>query len=220
MQIRPLITLAPEDRREAWERVVETAPNGRITEAHVAQVVREIRDPQSMAVHYSSATPEWYTPRPIIDRVVDFFDAIYLDPCSNSHDAPNVPAGAVYTESDDGLAQPWFGRVYVNPPYGDGIGRWTEKARNEYEASRNRLDPDEPELFSVESVIMLLPARVDTEWFRTLRDYAVCFLRGRLKFVGADSSAPFPSMMVYLGDEVDRFARVMQPIGDVWMRRR
>jgi hypothetical protein len=224
-QVRPLTQLEPEQQGPAWTQAVETAPNGKVTAAHVEQVVREYRpaptiiatpDPAPMAVHYSSATPEWYTPRHIIDRVLEFFDKIDLDPCSNSKTAPNVPARQVYTETDDGLAQSWFGRVYINPPYGDGIGRWTQKARDSYEAGREWADEPEDEAPHVEAIILLLPARTDTEWFGHLQKYAVCFIRGRLKFVGAENSAPFPSMLVYLGTEVDRFAQVMAPLGRVW----
>lgn len=40
-QIRPLVTLPPEKQREAWAKAVSTAPNGKVTSAHVAQVARE-----------------------------------------------------------------------------------------------------------------------------------------------------------------------------------
>ena len=45
---------------------------------------------------------------------------------------------------------------------------------------------------------MLIPARTDTKWFH---DYIygkqeVRFLPGRLKFGGATTAAPFPSMIV------------------------
>ena len=43
---------------------------------------------------------------------------IDLDPCSNSKAQPNVPALNHFTVEDDGLEQKWFGRVYMNPPYG------------------------------------------------------------------------------------------------------
>jgi hypothetical protein len=238
-QARPLSRLEPEQQIQAWQQAVETAPNGKVTAAHVEQVAREfkpaIAKPESvpppiiepepivaathlapMAVHFSSATPEWYTPRNIIDRVLEFFDEIDLDPCSNSKTNPNVPARQVYTEADDGLAQPWWGRVYVNPPYGDGIGRWTQKARDSYEAWREWASEPENEAPRVEAILLLLPARTDTEWFSHLQNYAVCFIRGRLKFVGAENSAPFPSMLVYLGDESDRFNRIMSPLGRVW----
>jgi len=40
-QIRPLVTLPPEKQREAWAKAVSTAPNGKVTSAHVAQVAKE-----------------------------------------------------------------------------------------------------------------------------------------------------------------------------------
>lgn len=42
-QARPLAALKPEQQREAWERVLETAPNGKITAAIVTQAAKEIR---------------------------------------------------------------------------------------------------------------------------------------------------------------------------------
>lgn len=65
--------------------------------------------------HQSSnaGTHEWVTPRDILDPLGDFD----LDPC-----APKVRpwdcAKHSYTIDDDGLAKPWFGRVWCNPPYG------------------------------------------------------------------------------------------------------
>jgi hypothetical protein len=40
-----------------------------------------------------------------------------------------VPAAKKYTINDDGLAQPWFGRVWMNPPYSKPspwIHKWLE----------------------------------------------------------------------------------------------
>jgi N6-adenosine-specific RNA methylase IME4/uncharacterized protein YoaH (UPF0181 family) len=42
-QARPLAALEPEQQRKAWERVLETAPNGKITAAIVTQAAKEIR---------------------------------------------------------------------------------------------------------------------------------------------------------------------------------
>jgi len=71
----------------------------------------------------------------------------------------------------------------MNPPYGATIGRWMAKAWAE--SQRGAL------------VVCLVPARVDTAWWH---DYAargeVEFLRGRLVFGPAASSAPFPSAVV------------------------
>ncbi|MBD2772512.1 hypothetical protein [Iningainema tapete] len=51
-QARPLTALPPEQQREAWKKAVSTAPSGKVTAVHVAQVAREY--------HKSSAPP---TPR-------------------------------------------------------------------------------------------------------------------------------------------------------------
>jgi hypothetical protein len=42
-QIRPLVALSPKQQQEAWNQVVSTAPNGKVTAVHVACVVNEYR---------------------------------------------------------------------------------------------------------------------------------------------------------------------------------
>lgn len=154
-----------------------------------------------MRVMGSSESPEWYTPQHIIDRVVKVFGEIDLDPCSNSHEAPNVPALNHYTAVDNGLLREWFGRIYMNPPYGDEIPQWVDRLVQAYEGEE------------INAAIALLPARVDTNWFQPLWDYALCFVKGRLRFSGAENSAPFPSVVVYLGPDVELFREAFEDIG-------
>ena len=45
-QIRPLSKLEPAQQREAWQKAVETAPEGKVTAAHVSKVVKEITGEQ------------------------------------------------------------------------------------------------------------------------------------------------------------------------------
>jgi len=164
-------------------------------------VLRVAKQP-AMAAHYSSDSPEWYTPGNILERVVRLFGRIDLDPCSNVG-KPNVPAAKHYTWADDGLQQPWAGRVYMNPPYGREIDDWVQKLAEEYEAG------------NVIEAVALVPARTDTAWFRRLRQYVRCFIFGRLSF--SDSgTAPFPSVAVYLGDHVEGFVATFGDIGDVY----
>lgn len=159
-----------------------------------------------MAVHKSSEEDEWLTPPEIVAGVVEVLGAVDLDPCSNTFGEPAVPAASRFTEADDGLASPWHGRVYMNPPYGAAIGAWVEKLRAEHAGG------------TVTEAIALVPARTDTAWFAALRDCAVCFVRGRLRFSGSDNSAPFPSVLAYFGDGRDRFAETFAPVGDIWVR--
>lgn len=65
--------------------------------------------------------------------------------------------------------------------------------------------------------VALVPARVDTKWWRTLTDGAsVCFIQGRLKFGNGVNSAPFPSAVVYLGPNPNRFAAAFGNIGTIY----
>lgn len=164
-----------------------------------------------MGVHYSSKSSEWYTPPDLLERVITVLGPIELDPCSNSHDAPNVPAQRHFTREDDGLAQSWASAaLFMNPPYGSEIGPWVEKLAADYEEHH------------VGAAIALLPARTDTAWFRRLSAYPRCFIFGRLKFVspesGEENPAPFPSMAVYLGPDAGAFQRAFAEIGDVFIR--
>ena len=151
----------------------------------------------------TSNSPEWHTPPHIIERTIPVMGAIDLDPCSNSHQCPNVPATLHYTQEDDGLVQDWHGRVYMNPPYGRVIGLWIDKLVKEYQARR------------VTQAIALLPARTDTRWMARLRSFPRCFLRGRLKFSGCENSAPFPSVVMALGCDLEAFVVAFGDIGDV-----
>jgi hypothetical protein len=45
-QARPLSKLEPEQQRQAWQKAVETAPEGKVTAAHVARVVKGMTEPE------------------------------------------------------------------------------------------------------------------------------------------------------------------------------
>ncbi len=133
-----------------------------------------------MEVHFSSKTPEWYTPQETFDSLDKEF-GFTLDPCC-THE--NAKCALHFTKDDDGLNQDWGTEiVFMNPPYGRTIKAWMCKA---YESSLNGA-----------TVVCLVPARTDTAWWH---EYAMKgeyrLLRGRLKFGGALTNAPFPSAVV------------------------
>ncbi len=133
-----------------------------------------------MSVHFSSAKAEWETPQSLFDRLHTEF-RFTLDVCAlpSTAKCPNY-----YTPEDDGLAQPWHGVCWMNPPYGREIGEWMARA---YIAP----------VWDGATVVCLVPARVDTRWWWDFaRHGEVRFLKGRLKFGGHKNSAPFPSAVV------------------------
>ena len=89
-----------------------------------------------------------------------------------------------WTEEDDALTKDWTGeRVWCNPPYGKFQHLFIRKAAK-IEASLS---------------VLLLPVRTDTRvWHECVFPHAsdIRFLKGRVKFEGAKTGAPFPSAIV------------------------
>ena len=75
---------------------------------------------------FSSKTDLWATPKDFFDRLDAEF-GFTLDACALPE---NAKCKAYYTPEQDGLAQPWEGVVWCNPPYGRQIGQWVRKARD------------------------------------------------------------------------------------------
>ena len=149
---------------------------------------------------------EWYTPPHILSLVVDLLGEIDLDPASNSDGDPWVTAHRHFTKQDDGLARPWGGRVFLNPPWNaqGSPAQWVAKLLAEFASGR------------VAEAVCLLPARVNTAWMDTLAEYPRVFVRGRLRFSDAVGEAPFAVAIVYLDDQVDRFVSVFSAVGSVY----
>lgn len=136
---------------------------------------------------FSSKTDQWETPQDFFDQLNKEFH-FTLDVCALPENAKCVD---YYTPEQDGLSMPWTGVCWCNPPYGRQIGQWVRRA-----------------LFASVSgatVVMLLPARTDTRWFHEYiySKAEIRFVKGRLKFGGADNAAPFPSMVVIYRNKED-----------------
>lgn len=140
----------------------------------------------------SSNSDEWTTPLDLYR----FLDDIYhfeLDPATTC-DNP-LDARFYITEKSDALTFSWGDySTFVNPPYSQ-ISKWVDKCIVEFNERKDLS-------FEPCPIVMLVPARTDTNWFWKLveHDYTqVYFLKGRLKFGGSKNSAPFPSCIVVFG---------------------
>lgn len=194
-RIEKIETEATEDVKEKLRR----------NEISINKAYQELINP-----HFTNNSNKWGTPHFIISCVKDVLGVIDLDPCSN-YGVPSIPANRYFTEIDDGLKKKWSGRVYVNPPYGSDIIDWVKKSVYEYEIS------------NVCELILLTPSRTDTKWFRLLNKYIRCFINGRLKFSQngingyGGNVAPFPSMVVYMGENIDNFVDCFSKVGDIYI---
>jgi hypothetical protein len=131
---------------------------------------------------------EWYTPPEIFEALGLTFD---IDVCAPPGGLPWIPAKRSLSRADDGLSVAWEGRVWMNPPYGKGIGRWMRK------------------LGAHGNGIAFVHARTGTEWWRQAMTQAtaVCFVAGSVRFIrGATGhrpagSSPMPLVLLAYGFE-------------------
>lgn len=141
-----------------------------------------------MAQNFNANGPgadEWLTPPGII-KALGPFD---LDPCSPGDRRPWDTAARHYALPDDGLALPWNGRVWLNPPYGRETFRWLERLAGHW------------------CGLALIFARTETVGFHRWvwqEANSVFFFKGRLKFHRVDGTpgqnANAPSCLVSYTD--------------------
>ena len=124
----------------------------------------------SLSGHQSSRmkSDTWLTPPEIIAALGPFD----LDPCCPKS-MPWRTANTMISLPTDGLLVPWFGRVWLNPPFGRQAAIWLAR------------------LAEHGNGIALIPARTETQMFYDhvwAHADAVCFLRGRPHFHRGDGS--------------------------------
>lgn len=129
-----------------------------------------------------SKTVEWETPQDLFDKLNKYYN-FDIDVCASD---TNCKVSLYFTKQVDGLQQKWFGKCWMNPPYGREIYGWVKKA---YEESLSGV-----------VTVALLPSRTDVRWFHEFcykkPNVNITFLKGRLKFGGCTDCAPFPNMIV------------------------
>ena len=141
---------------------------------------------------FSSERQDWGTPLNLFDAVDREFH-FTLDAAASPS---NAKVRKFLTAEDDALRCDWFergegGSVWLNPPYGRGIGKWIEKA---YKESQKGM-----------AVVCLTFVRSDTKWWHdwAMKAAEVRLVHGRVTFEGASAGAPAPSCLLVF-DEMRR----------------
>jgi hypothetical protein len=117
----------------------------------------------------TGATDEWYTPPHVFEALGERFDLDVAAPWQTTH----VPADATFNQAHDGLAQEWFGFVWMNPPFG----------------GRNAIVPWLDKFFAHGNGIALTPDRTSAPWFWDAwgKADAVLFTR-KIRFLRPDGT--------------------------------
>jgi hypothetical protein len=155
---------------------------------------------------------EWYTPVPYVEAARTVLGCIDTDPSSCAFANETVKATRYYTQSDNGLMLPWIGRCFINPPFGK-----TESGQSLLKMFTTRLIQQYEAGICTEA-ILLIPVNTATRWFVPLWQYPICFPVKRIRFnteVGKSDGAAFPTCLVYLGPQEEKFIEVFSKFGPV-----
>jgi hypothetical protein len=163
-------------------------------------------------VTHNGGGNEWYTPPAILAVAHKVLGPIDLDPASTPQANMQVQARRFFTLADNGLHQPWHGKVWLNPPYGTGvIEPFLRKLRYHVETG------DVPE------ALVLVNNATETQWFHDLVPVAsaICFPLTRIKYLRPDEgpkSRPIQGQaLLYCGPAPECFAWHCRPLGHVWL---
>ncbi|TKX60663.1 hypothetical protein EXE48_11870 [Halorubrum sp. ASP1] len=145
------------------------------------------------------------TPEEIMSVLIGALGRLFdLDPCSGAENTEI--AKRVFTESDNGLSKPWYGRIWLNPPYSD-IDPWFDKAVSEVNSGR------------AEFVLALIPSYgLSADWFHDHASDASILapIDGRLNFTNTDGAAPFASLFMAFGTLPESLRLALSELGTVY----
>jgi hypothetical protein len=150
---------------------------------------------------------EWYTPGEWIERAREAMGEIDLDPASHPLAQETVRAARFFTLADDALAQPWAGRVWLNPPYERGLLKFfAAKLLSAYASGE------------VTQALMVVHSYTDVAWFHDAARAAasVCFPRGRVQFFapsGDKCGQMHSQAFFYFGRDDAAFRRTFGEVG-------
>lgn len=161
-------------------------------------------------VSHNSGENEWYTPVQYIEAAREVMGDIDLDPASSDIANQTVNATTYYTKHDNGLVKPWYGRVWMNPPYAQPLIQFfAEKVADEFKEE------------NISEAIVLVNNATETKAWQYMARVAtaVCFPRGRIRYLdatGKPANTPLQGQsFIYFGRNVEAFERVFQQFGEV-----
>jgi DNA N-6-adenine-methyltransferase (Dam) len=160
----------------------------------------------------SGKSEDWYTPARYIEAARKVMGSIDLDPASCELANSVVKANHYYTKEDNGLSHQWYGCIWLNPPYGrnaQGSSRtatWVKRLLHDYTRG------------DIKQAILLLPSRIETQWFQLVWGYPICFANHRISFHSNGKTLVgniIGSAFVYLGPHEQKFIDIFSVFGRI-----
>jgi len=175
---------------------------------------RKAKKRRGVSQHFGPGkTSEHYTPRRYVDAARNLMGKIDLDPASCAKANEVVGAAAYFTRATNGLIRPWFGNVWLNPPYSDYPGQaaeWAAKLHEEYVVRR------------VSQAIMLVNMNVvyQPAFQRIAKlEIAICLVDHRIQYIdeaGNVQERPTQSQIIYyLGNYRSKFRESFKEFGAI-----
>ncbi|MBV7328403.1 hypothetical protein KFU94_09110 [Chloroflexi bacterium TSY] len=196
-------------------------------------------------INQTSGKTEYYTPAEIVDAARSVMGGIDLDPASSAAANERVQALHFFNKADNGLSQRWFGRVWLNHPFGDPEkpckkrcpkkrcdpsfadkekkpDKWRGYCIREYHPG----NPDwidklvnEYTLGRIEQACCITFASTSEKWFQPLFNYPQCYLSPRTDYFLPNGTkkkgVTKGSVVTYFGSDLKRFDRIFGKLGRV-----
>lgn len=207
-------------------------------------------------INQTSGNTEWYTPSYIIDAARGVMGGIDLDPASSEsanrfvgarvffakpghyQDAPFPgfvsPLPVRYYDGRGGLAEKWYGRVWLNHPFGNsesicdlnckkkackkrgwhagsdipGSTDWIQALVGNYQRGHTT------------EALTICYAATSEDWFKPLKQFPMCLIDGRTNYIDPVTQeerggVTKGSVVVYLGKNVQKFADEFGKFGSI-----
>lgn len=150
---------------------------------------------------------EWYSPVNVIEAARSAMGGIDLDPASCEAANRLVKADVFYTIRDDGMKQPWCGRIWLNPPYGRFAPKFVERFGKLYADGEIE-----------QGCLLLAVHHMTTKWFGALSpfDPIACLPDRRLHFSGSTERPTHGSVILGIGVDRKAFVNEFANLGHVW----
>lgn len=191
-------------------------------------------DKRTLKMMLSSNKKDYGTPKDKF-AFLNFLFEFKIDLCAQPH---NAKLKNYYSPEDDAFTKKWKKTSWMNPQFGDPEKACKEKCTKKKCKKRGyHIEEDIPGLVDWigkaksdsekygSTIVCLVPARTDTGWMQIAWDHsrAICFVKGRWQFEGAEDPSPFPlAIFVFAPKDVvdkritvglSKFGNVVKPQG-------